>query len=337
MKKTLFIILASLCFALLIGCTPVQPVDPTKPNDDTQKPNGDTSKIEEVVLSVGNVDEIVLVGSKIDVSKITYEATQGEQVVTDVLHSVKLNGVSLSPDAEGYYEINKAGKVEITLTAKGSNNKTASKTIEIKSYETLGAPAIFAEVAQEGVQKKDGLFGFTYEITAGSIDLPITASNYALYGKMSLLIKADGQAKLANGAEIPQEWTEINELSVEGILGNLSEVQKVSLTFEKANGVKVYLKQVCFYDLMALDIDILDYEERKVGETYHVIDGYVVLPNGDKIIAEKQITFNNQEIENSVVTFSEVGELKIKYTIKKEKHILLNEDIVKECIVKVIE
>ena len=111
--------------------------------------------------------------------------------------------------------------------------------------------------------------------------------------------------------------------------------QTLNVSFSMENDAKVYIRCVYFCDECEVTgIEMRDYAEMRVGETYRIQPAYALLSNGVKLYADIKAEFNGAPVEGSVITFESEGELVITYTVERP---YLEEALMKTCIVRVTE
>ena len=273
----------------------------------------------------------LVASDELDINKIHYTAKNGDGEDVSASFTVELNGTELSGE-NGKYFLPEGGELVIRAETVGLESELRTQVFELPGSCVADAAAI---TEGEGYIVREDAFGAYAEVTAEQVSFPADLYAAANYENAQILLCAEGDAYLPDGGKISSEW-EVREITdIVTVFGNPEEEQTLNVSFSMENDAKVYIRCVYFCDECEVTgIEMRDYAEMRVGETYRIQPAYALLSNGVKLYADIKAEFNGAPVEGSVITFESEGELVITYTVERP---YLEEALMKTCIVRVTE
>lgn len=274
---------------------------------------------------------VLVVNDVLDTGTIGYTAKNGEGEAVSAVFTVELNGKALSGE-DGKYLLSESGDLIIRAEAAGEKSEISTKVFELAGVCVLDANTL---EGGEGYVIKEDAFGTYAEVTNQQIAVPADLYSAANHHNAEILLYAEGNAYFANGEKISSSWTKEKLEDIVTCFGNPDSEKTLNLSFTMEEGAKVYVRCVYFCDECEIgDIEVRDYAEMRVGETFRIQPAYALMSNGVKLYAEVEAVFNGVAVEGNVITFESAGELVITYTVERT---YLQKTIVKTCIVRVTE
>lgn len=273
----------------------------------------------------------LVVSDELDVNKIFYTAKNGEGDAVSALFTVELNGKALS-GKDGKYVLPEEGELVIRAEAAGVQDELRTQVFGLPGARVADAAAL---PEGEGYLVREDAFGAYAEIASEQVSFPADLAAAANYENAQILLCAEGDAYLSDGSKIPSAWAVQEIADIVTAFGDPERKETLDLSFTMEEGAKVFVRCVAFCDECEVaDIEVRDYAEMRVGETFRILPAYALLSNGVKLYADIRAEFNGAPVEGSVITFESAGELVVIYTVERP---YLEEALTKMCIVRVTE